>query len=302
MSLKDTRVTACIPHFHCRPYIRRAVESLLEQTHRNIEVIVVNDGDPQPPWDQLAHIRDPRLIRFSLQANRGPYFATALALNTTNTPYFLIQDADDWSAPQRVERLLRALQRDQSDLAVSAEPQFIDGRHGPQVIEIRWRRDTNKPDAGNFVIHHNLTPAYKYRAPHHGLFRSSSLRAIGGYFGGLRISFDTLVPNLILMTGRISHVPEGLYYRLIRQESLTHGAHTGIGSPNAKRESAIQRRFYDWCFSYYRWFLAGKLTAPQLAAAIRRISAAHVAAPDRNALQAETRRLAACLEQHRARR
>jgi len=296
MNFRDHPVTACIPHFRCRRYIRRAVESLLKQTYRNLNVVVVNDGDPQPPWDQLAHIRDPRLIRFSLEENRGPYFAAAVALNATLTPYFLIQDADDWSAPRRVERLLGAMERDQSDLAVSAEPQFVETRNGNQVVDIRWHRATRKPDAGNFVIHHHITSAYKYRAPHHGLFRSSSLRAIGGYYAGLRISYDTLVPNLILMTGRISHVSEGLYFRLLRPASLTHDSVTGIGTANAKREAAIQKRLYQWCFSYYRKYLAGQVTAPQLTASIRSVCDSQITPFDRRALIRETNRLISLLD------
>jgi len=302
MNERGPLVAACIPHFRCRRYIRRAVESLLQQTHRNLRVFVVNDGDPQPPWEQLAHIRDPRLIRFSLAGNYGPYFATAIVLNATSAPYFLIQDADDWSAPQRVESLLDALERDHSDLAISAEPQFVEGKSANRVVEVRWRTSSLNRDDGNFVVHHRITPSYKYRAPHHGLFRSSSLRMIGGYYGGLRISYDTLVPNLILMIGQISHVPQGLYYRLIRQESLTHGFQTGIGTARARYESAVQKRLYQSCFSYYRMYLEGRLTAPQLGAAIRTVCGSNVSPLDRRLLAAESRRLRRLLLQHRVER
>ncbi len=284
-------VTACIPHFRCQRYVARAVESLLNQTHRNIHVMVVNDGDPNAPWKELAHIQDSRLVRFSLGRNRGPYFAAEVALRASSSSYFLIQDADDWSAPRRVECLLRALQCERSDLAVSAEPQFVEDRTGNRITEVRWNSSSRQDNAGDFIVHKRITPAYKYRAPHHGLFRSSSLRAIGGYYGGLRISYDTLVPNLILMVGGISHVPERLYYRLIRRESLTHGEQTGIGSPHAMRERYIQRRLYEACFACYREYVAGRLTAPALALAIRRICGANVTQREQQELTAETNRL-----------
>jgi glycosyltransferase involved in cell wall biosynthesis len=296
-SLRDARVTACVPHFRCQRYIRRAVLSLLAQSHRNIDIIVVNDGDPEPPWDQLADIRDRRLIRFCLTANRGPFFATEVALKATSAPYFLIQDADDWSDPKRVERLLLALQQDGSDLAISAEPQFVETPQGVQIVEVRWGSISLRRDAGKFVVHPHITPSFKYRAPHHGLFRSASLRAIGGYYGGLRITYDTLVPNLILMTGRISHVPDRLYFRLLRRESLTHDSQTGAGSANARRELDVQRYLYRACYSYYRRFLDGSVTAPQLAASIRSICSSYVMPSDRVALSMETRRLSKILEE-----
>src|ERR1700692_1505713 len=98
---RDRRIVACIPYYDCRRYVRRAVLSLLSQTHSNITVVVVNDGDPKSPWSELADIRDPRLVRFDMTANHGPYFASAVVLNATTAPYFLVQDADDWSTPDR---------------------------------------------------------------------------------------------------------------------------------------------------------------------------------------------------------
>jgi hypothetical protein len=251
----------------------------------------VNDGDPQPPWDQLSDIRDPRLIRFGLKNNYGPFFATAVTLNATSAPYFLIQDADDWSAPTRAEQLLQALERDRSDLAVSAEPQFVETPAGQRVVGVRWSSASCDANAGDFVVHQRITSKYKYRAPHHGLFRSSSLRAIGGYYAGLRISYDTLLPNLILMIGRISHVRANLYYRLLRPHSLTHDKRTGIGSSRAKKELLVQRQLYRSCFSSYRLFAEGLLSAPQLTATIRRICGANVSLADRNALIVEANRL-----------
>ena len=160
---------------------------------------------------------------------------------------------------------------------------------------MRWSRASNQPGNENFVIQHAITPDYKYRSPHHGLFRSSSLQAIGGYYGGLRISYDTLVPNLILMTGRISHVPEPLYYRFIRPESLTHSSLTGVGSARAKRELDIQRKLYRYCFSYYRLFSSGQISALQLDEGIRSVCAANVTRHQHKALAREAQRLFAAL-------
>src|SRR5579859_5430453 len=98
-------VTACIPTYRCTRYLRDAVLSLLNQTYPFLRVVVINDGDPNPPWAALADITDPRLLRFDLKENRGPYFALAVALEATPDPFFLIQDADDVSAPNRAYSL-----------------------------------------------------------------------------------------------------------------------------------------------------------------------------------------------------
>src|SRR5262245_6669645 len=103
---KTLPVTVVITHYQCRAYIRQAVESILNQTHANLTLVVVNDGDPDPPWPELAHIGDRRLVRFDLSRNYGLYFAIQVVLAATDAPFFAVQDADDWSDPPRIARLL----------------------------------------------------------------------------------------------------------------------------------------------------------------------------------------------------
>jgi len=137
----DLQVTASVPYFGALRYVRRAVESLLGQTHKRLTVVVVNDGDPVSPWRELQHIRDPRLVRFNVAKSRGPYFAHQVVLGASTAPYFLVQDADDWSSPERVATLLTTLVADGSDLAFSAWQQYREDANGAlSKTSIRWSR------------------------------------------------------------------------------------------------------------------------------------------------------------------
>jgi hypothetical protein len=267
------------------------VESLLVQSHKDLTVVVVNDGDPDPPWNELAHIRDPRLVRFSLQANRGPYFASAVVLEATTAPYFLIQDADDWSAPNRVACLLDRLERDRSDLAVSAQPQYVERAGGHFLLSIRWERASSVAPKTEPTFDPRLTPSFRYRAPHAGLFRAKSLRQVGGYCAGFRVGYDTLLTNLVLMTGRISHVPLPLYFRLVRPESLTHSSQTGVGSAFASSTHQRIVRLYRACFFHYSQFLAGRMDSMRLKEAICDVCSRGVSPAAKKQLLLETDRL-----------
>ena len=284
-------VTACIPHYRCRRDIRRAVESLLCQTYPWVRVIVVNDGDPDPPWPELQSIYDPRLICFGLDANSGPYFGTEVASRATPDPFFLIQDADDWSDKHRVECLLSLLQRDASNFAVCAQPQVVQRPRGNEIVDVRWKRESDMQDAEPFTIQQRLSRQFRYRAPHHGLFRNSALRAVGGYYVGMRISYDTLIPNLILMTGSISHTRRELYYRVIREESLTHSPGTGVRSTAARAEDVTKRAIYEACYDHYERYVRGRCSATYLLEHIRRICNSHIPSAHASVLDIECRRL-----------
>jgi hypothetical protein len=252
----------------------------------------VNDADPEPPWDLLADIKDPRLVRFSLLANHGPYFAAAVVLNATSARYFMVQDADDWSSRTRAACLLARLERDGSDLAVSAQPQYVEIGVQRQMLGVRWAKmSTNAIPSQGFVVNRKLTSSFAYRVPHVGLFKTDSLRRIGGYYGGFRVGYDTLLTNLILMTGRISHVPQPLYYRLVRRESLTHSSKTGLISTMARDVYRALAAIYRRCFASYLEYLEGRLDSDQLSRRLRSYALRYVTGDDARRLASETQRL-----------
>jgi glycosyltransferase involved in cell wall biosynthesis len=306
-SSKDLAVTASVPYFNARAYIRRAVESLLAQTHRDLTVIVVNDGDPNPPWDLLADIDDPRLIRFNLDLNYGPYFSHHIVFAATDTPFFLVQDADDWSTLTRVSALLHALRSEGSDLAFSAWQQYRADEYGQlQRDSIRWRRrqpgDPLLAPPGQrelFLFDALLNEHFVNRAAHHGIFRREALESLGGYYAGFRMNYDTLLTNFLLMTGRVSFVDEPLYQYVIRPDSLSHSQATGVRS--AIRIATKQRlaAMYREAFEHYRAWMRGHISSVEFNVRIRRLAARNVTPELRHALNTETARLAALIRAQR---
>jgi hypothetical protein len=241
----------------------------------------------------LASITDPRLLRFNLPQNRGCCFCWEVVRRATPDAYFMMQDADDWAAPQRAAKLLKSLLDNNSNFAVSSQPVFFEAKDGTcQPAGIRWDRVANGKSHGRFTIQKTLSAEFRYRAPHHGLFRSATLRDIGGYYGGFpNIGWDTLLTNLALMIGSISWTPEPLYYRLIRPDSVTHCAETGTRSEYAAAVTRCLRQIYHDCYSQYELYRRGELTRFRLADSIQQICGRYVSDADRAALDKNARRL-----------
>lgn len=69
-------VTVVIPTYRNPGTLARAVESVLAQDYTDLVCLVINDGaDPADTWAPLAHLNDPRLVRFDLTENRGRFYA-----------------------------------------------------------------------------------------------------------------------------------------------------------------------------------------------------------------------------------
>jgi len=276
---ENLHVTVSIP-FHGHPrMLRRAVESILQQTHRELTAVVVNDGGPSP-WSALEGLDDPRLVRFDLPVNRGRYFADAVVLASSRSPFFLVQDADDWSEPQRIATLLRRLRAEHASGAVSASRRHRGTSRGALAAVETWP-----------ALARPLTAALEHRANHHGLFRAEALRAIGGYYGGFRIGYDTLLVNLLLMTGRLTSVEEALYHRTIHAASLSNSPQTGMHSAARRQATEGLRRMYAQAFAIYSRYLEGTLDRETLCAEIRQIARAQVPPEAAAALEREAQRL-----------
>jgi len=306
-NLHDLEVTASVPYFNARGYVHRAVESLLAQTHRRLTIVVISDGDPYPPWPELAHIQDPRLIRFSLARNYGPYFAHQVVLGASTTPYFLVQDADDWSTPTRVSALLHSLVSEGSDLAFSAWQQYrADASGNLQRDFIRWRRrqpgDPAIAPLGQrelFLFDPILTEHFVNRASHHGIFRREALERIGGYYAGFRMNYDTLLTNFLLMTGRVSFVDAPHYQYVIRPDSLSHSPTTGVRSPIRIATKQHLAAMYREAFEHYRAWMRQQLSSSEFTVRIRQLATRNVTLELHHALATETSRLVSLIRAQR---
>jgi glycosyltransferase involved in cell wall biosynthesis len=247
-----------------------------------LRVIVINDGDPREPWDVLNDISDPRLIRFDLKENRGPYFARAVALMATTDDYFLIQDADDWSEPKRVSILLRLLRRHRSNYSFSSLAQFRNTPAGQTV---------NAPALFSRLPDLNPGAALAFRLPHHGLFEVGALRQIGGCYGGFRIGYDELLTSLLLLVGTVSWTSEKLYWRRLRPNSLYHSAETGFGSHARILARDEMANLYARAYFDYQNFVSGDISGKQLIQRIRSYVIASCGAADSDRIRLHAQRL-----------
>jgi len=108
-------VSVFIPVYNAGEYLRPALESIINQTYQHLEIIIINDGSTDGCMSRIANIEDPRIIIID-QNNMGKANALNNAMKIMRGEYWLIQDADDLSYPQRVEKQVAFLE-DNSDCA-----------------------------------------------------------------------------------------------------------------------------------------------------------------------------------------
>ncbi|KIQ69290.1 Glycosyltransferase involved in cell wall biogenesis [Wenxinia marina DSM 24838] len=107
-----------MPNYRGAPFLQAAIRSVLAQTYRQIELIVVDDNSQDGSAEILRHeaALDARLKPITLGKNLGPAAARNVALDASSGTWIAVVDSDDLVHPSRIERLLAAADAMNADM------------------------------------------------------------------------------------------------------------------------------------------------------------------------------------------
>jgi glycosyltransferase involved in cell wall biosynthesis len=120
-------VSIIVPTFNRGPYLERCLRSILDQTYRSLECLVMDGGSKD---DSLAVLRrlaaaDPRL-RFISEPDRGEVYATNKGLDLARGDIIGIQASDDYYVADAVEKSIEFLLAHPRYIGVGADQLFVD--------------------------------------------------------------------------------------------------------------------------------------------------------------------------------
>lgn len=113
-------VSIILPVYNAQNHIVRCVESILAQTYRNIELIILNDGsrDESLPVCEQFRQRDSRILLVDKE-NSGVSDTRNLGLKLAGGTYIQFVDSDDYISPDFTEHLVAAAEANHADLVIS---------------------------------------------------------------------------------------------------------------------------------------------------------------------------------------
>lgn len=100
--MSENKVSVIIPFYNGVEWLGEAVQSILDQTYKNTEIIVVNDGSPEDIQPFLDKYGDKVVYRY--QENQGSAAARNLGLSLATGEYIAYEDADDIWLPTKLEK------------------------------------------------------------------------------------------------------------------------------------------------------------------------------------------------------
>ena len=192
--------------YNCEKYLVSAIESVLNQTCKNFEFIIINDGSTDNSLQIINSFKDPRIVVID-QENKGLSKALNVGIAISRSDLIVRMDADDICMETRIQKQIEFMGCNPDCVACGSNAIYIDkdGRElytSEQVIE--W---------GKIKSLLPFSPFYHSSV----IFRKSIFEKCGGYFEDIKQNFeDRVLWNLMAKYGELRNIQAALIkYRIV---------------------------------------------------------------------------------------
>ena len=211
-------ISIVVPVYNVEKHIDECVQSLLLQTYRNIEIILVDDGSTDSSLAKcLAYAKEDSRIKVITQDNQGVSSARNAGIREASSEWLMFVDSDDYVEVTMCERMMELMQQQPADLIMCKYARFSETKQ-PWTIEaplpapIEFVQDL----AGeNFAYLYENT---QFNAPVCKLYRKSIVATM--FDETLSLGEDLLFNlHYLLNCQRVAYLDEVLYYYRVGQST-----------------------------------------------------------------------------------
>ncbi|WP_081481840.1 glycosyltransferase family 2 protein [Paenibacillus elgii] len=197
-------------------YIEEAIQSILNQTYPQFELIIINDGSMDRTREILDAIPDNRVKIVHAETNQGAAASLNLGIAHASGDWIAIHDADDISEPTRLEEQASYLLSHPESIGVGS---LISGRIGNEVVinnsEVEYYNQMLEKEQ---IYKNRLFMCYLC----HGsvMFSKKAFYDAGRYNPKYKISYDYDLWLRMFEISPIEKIPKVLYHYRLREDSL----------------------------------------------------------------------------------
>ncbi len=199
-----------VPVYNAEKYLCKCIDSILEQSVKDFELILVNDGSPDGSWEIMERYRNeyPSIIKTISLENGGQGRARNVGLSIAQGEFIGFVDSDDYIDPSMYKKLLDCAKSNDADIAVCSIKRVFD--NGNEDVYVSWNRDL---------------PLYAAGSCCDKIFRRELIGDVR-YPEGLWYEDFSFSAKMIMSTPKIAYVDEGLYIYRCGQLSTMNNNNT----------------------------------------------------------------------------
>ncbi|MBS1814190.1 MAG: glycosyltransferase family 2 protein [Acidobacteria bacterium] len=192
-------IAVVIPVYNGENFIRRALDSVLGQTHRAAEIIVVNDGSTDRTPEIVSEYGP--AVTLLQQKNGGPSKARNAGVDASTAQFVAFLDADDWWEPTKLEKQLKSFE---------ADPTAVLNYTALRVVDAATGKHTDLSPPALDILERQLRWMNRDMPPSCVMVRRAALKQIGGFNERLLAGEDWYVWFSLRTAGSFCVCPEPL--------------------------------------------------------------------------------------------
>ncbi|MGW9164784.1 glycosyltransferase family 2 protein [Priestia megaterium] len=239
----DIKVSVIIPTYKRSEFLERAIDSILKQTFSNIEVVVVDDNNPDSNFrletetKMSKYINNNKIVYIKNQKNLGGALARNQGIWKASGDYVTFLDDDDIYLPDKINDQIKYMLKNELDMSFTnvrihnLENKLVDYREHPYVTSL-----LNEELLKQHLLHH-LTPTATY------MYKKETLINIGG-FDDVKVGQEFKLMLKTIESGiKIGYVPQAHVIQYLHD-----GERISIGQNKIKGEKEL----YNFKKRYFR--------------------------------------------------
>lgn len=265
----NPKVSIIVPVYNLENYITETLKTILNQSYKNLEIIIIDDCSSDDTFSVINQISDARLKIFRQKKNMGVSAARNLGLSVATGEFVQFVDGDDLLESNAVEQLIEIVTKENCDIVCFNLKVISDGETTLSLREKRYSKQSmqNQVVNGNGALKLLFLDKIKHTPPTY-LFKLNLWRDNNIYFPTNRHYGEdyATIYKVLSVANLVATISNRLYYYVQRSTSSTHSSEIEFAVDNLKTTYEID--------SYFKMYnpnikkLAIRYTIPRLITAL----------------------------------
>ena len=220
--MPDSKITVVVPVYNVEKYLSKCIDSIINQTYQNIELILVNDGSTDSSLEICRKFKNDNRVIIIDKPNGGLSSARQAGIDKASGDYICMIDSDDYIEIDFVEKMYKKIYNDKSDICVCETRFYSDDKEkiygfNEDIEEcVKLTKDILTKKYFSLIINYYMSDSWNkiYRT---SFIKESNVRfTLEKKYNGTDLLFNH---RLILHAPQISILKEPLYNHQILENS-----------------------------------------------------------------------------------
>ena len=207
----NEKVSVIIPTYNNDKYLGKCIDSVLKQTYKNIEIIIINDGSTDKTDFVVEKYKDER-IKYYKNKNQGIGKSRNYGIKQSSGEYLMFVDSDDYINENAVEEMIKKITSDNLDMLICDFYKVENEIEEVKLIDFDYCSISDKPE---LLLEINLSPWNK--------IYKKDLIIRNKIFFNEKLKYEDVefVIDCLIKAKKIGKLNKILYYYVIHKKSET---------------------------------------------------------------------------------